>query len=143
MESKNLRVLVIDDEPSILAAVRMCLRSTGWTLYLAAKAREGAELARQERPDVIVCDVVMPEMSGRQLLWELKQDPATAHIPFVFMSGAERCFDAAGFLEKPFGPHELRHVIESVLSPGEYEPPGREPCRRTNLPGSITRRSRR
>src|SRR5436190_24200766 len=58
MQWRGLRVLVIDDEQSILDAIRMCLRSTGCELHLTTKAEEGLDWARKERPDVIICDVV-------------------------------------------------------------------------------------
>jgi CheY-like chemotaxis protein len=124
MDTSVLSVLVIDDEPSILHAIRVSLRTTGWKLLLTEKAIDGLELARTMQPDVILCDAMMPILSGTQLIYRLKGDRATAKIPIVLMTGvsdpdAFKQVPWSFFLEKPFGPAELRTAIESAARQSE------------------------
>lgn len=126
----SLSVLVIDDDADVLQAVQLGLRLAGWTITATVSPKEGVELARTIKPDVIVCDSSMPEFSGAQVIGMLKNDPATAHIPVVLMTGfaeIDRFSHMAwtGFLAKPFGPKELRAAIESAMARGI--PPASEP----------------
>ena len=113
------RILVIDDEPDVLDAVRLNLRKTGWSISATSNPKEGFELAMAFQPSVILCDASMPVLSGPQVIQMLKDEPATAHIPVVLMTGIAEAFmfekvPWTGFLAKPFAPAELRDAICSA-----------------------------
>ena len=115
-KTNAFRVLVIDDEPDVLEAVVLGLRKTGWNIATTSNPKEGFGIAKAFQPSVVLCDASMPEMSGPQVIQMLKDDPATAHIPVVLMTGVAEAymFDHVpwtGFLAKPFGPLELRDAI--------------------------------
>lgn len=121
----SLSLLAIDDEPGVLDMVRLCCRKTGWSVTAMTDLTQGLSLKREALPDLILCDAVMPGLTGPQLISMLKGNAETAHIPVVLMSGfasAEMFSHVpwAGFLEKPFGPKELRAAIESAASLTEY-----------------------
>ena len=119
----SLTILVIDDDADVLKAVELGLRSAGWRIATTVNPREGVEMARSIQPNVIVCDSSMPEFSGAQVIGMLKNDPATADIPVVLMTGlaeVDMLSDVGWttFLAKPFGPKELRAAIESTMVRG-------------------------
>lgn len=81
------RVLVVDDEPTIREVVALCLQLLGgWDVLTAVSGREALNLANAEPPDVIVLDVMMPEMDGFAFLQHLRADPATQQIPVVLLT---------------------------------------------------------
>ncbi len=79
-------VLVIEDHALMRRNVVTILKMEGYTALAAANGREGLELARNEKPDLILCDVVMPELNGHEVLRALRTDAATASIPFIFLT---------------------------------------------------------
>lgn len=80
------RILVIDDENDLLEEIVDWLTFEGFTVYRAGGGSEGIRLARLHLPDLIVCDIMMPYVDGYRVLLELRATPATAQIPFVFLS---------------------------------------------------------
>lgn len=119
------RVLVIEDDEDVRNVCDIALRRVArWSVELAAGGREGLQKARQVRPDVILLDVVMPDIDGRFVLSVLKASPATANIPVVLMSamiGPEeraRCLEigAAAVIEKPIDPMRLGGHLARVMA---------------------------
>jgi CheY-like chemotaxis protein len=117
-------VLLVDDEDDIRLVARASLeRLAGWTVSAASSGAEGVLLARDELPDAIVLDVMMPGMDGPATLAELRADPATAGIPVVFLTAkvqsAERRrleeLGAAGVVAKPFDPMTLASELSSAF----------------------------
>jgi CheY-like chemotaxis protein len=117
-------VLVADDESHILHVVSLKLQNAGYRVVTARDGREAMELAQQERPDLIITDYHMPEMSGLELCQRLKQEQATADIPAILLTargygldprdtqrGGIRCM-----LSKPFSPRQLLSLVNEVLS---------------------------
>ena len=84
MSSK--RILVIEDEPSLLEAVTFMLKHAGYTLLIASDGREGLKLAQQEQPDLILTDLLLPGMNGYEICSFLKQDVRYQKIPIVVWS---------------------------------------------------------
>jgi len=116
-------ILVIDDEPDIRLIVRLSLQNRGLTVIEAAGGREGVALARRERPDAILLDVMMPNVDGPTTLAELRAAPESAAIPVVFLTAKAqrselerlRNLGVAGVLTKPFDPMTLAdEVLESL-----------------------------
>lgn len=109
------RVLVIDDEPDVLLLCRVNLEHAGHEVLMAADGLHGVELARSERPDVIVLDLMMPRMDGYGVLEELSGDTGTRGVPVLILTARTRTEDqlrgwragAAGYLTKPFTPNSL------------------------------------
>lgn len=119
MDKRVFSVLVIDDEPDVLKAVQLCLRSSGLKLTLTTDPKKGLEMARTLKPDVILCDAAMPDFSGPQLITLLKSDAATAWIPVILMTAVAEAYMFShvawtSFLAKPFSAKELREAIVSA-----------------------------
>ena len=116
-------ILVVDDEPTIRLLVRAALEETGHRLLEAADGSTALDLARAERPDLILLDIVLPRLSGLEVCRRLKGDPATATTPVFLLTGfvqqAERQaaeeVGAEGFIAKPFSPAALVQQIEDTL----------------------------
>jgi len=77
------KVLLVDDEPDILELLRYNLEREGLKVFTASNGRDGLKMAKSERPDLIVLDIMMPGMSGFEVCQRLKEDESTALIPVV------------------------------------------------------------
>ena len=138
------RILVIDDDAQLRRHCVEVLRLDGYDVVEACNGREGVACARREHPDLVLCDVTMPEMDGHRVLEQLRGEPQTAHLPFVFLTGwSERKHVRAGmdlgaddYLVKPLEPDELTAAVRARLSradsarprrPMEATPPQLEP----------------
>ena len=118
------KVLVIDDEPAVANVVGATLRFLGYAPVLAFDGDSGVNLARQEAPDLIICDVNMPEKDGYETLKAIQENEATATTPFIFLSGlADRPnvrrgmeLGADDYLAKPFTPEELMAAVRARLN---------------------------
>ena len=116
-------ILVIDDEALFLENISAALRRRGFSTYEAADGRSGAELARRHLPDLVLCDINMRPLDGYQTLDTLRQEPATAGIPFIFMTGMgdtetlRKGMDrgADDFLPKPFTTPQLYNAVDTRL----------------------------
>jgi DNA-binding response OmpR family regulator len=117
------KVLVVDDEAPIRLLCRVNLEAEGMEVVEAADGEAGLQMARSERPDVVLLDVMMPTMDGWQVAERLFDDAATSSIPLVFLTARAELRDRARGLElggvdyitKPFNPVELASVVESLL----------------------------
>lgn len=119
------RVLMIDDEPDIRRIGQLSLQRVGrWEVLLAASADEGLALAERERPDLILLDVMMPGTDGPTTLGRLREHPATAAIPVIFMTAKAmpqeqqryRELGAIGVIAKPFDPMHLPAEIRRIVA---------------------------
>jgi DNA-binding response OmpR family regulator len=131
------KVLVIDDEAPIRLLCRVNLEAEKMIVLEAEEGPSGLELARSERPDVILLDVMMPAMDGWEVLQRLLEDEATREIPIVFLTARAELRDRArgldlggvDYVTKPFNPLELAPLVRGVLervSRGEREALRRE-----------------
>jgi DNA-binding NarL/FixJ family response regulator len=118
------KILVIEDEPEMRRNLTTILRLEKFQPLAAANGREGVELAKRERPDVILCDVMMPELDGYGVLQALREDAATAAIPFIFLTAKGEKTDvrsgmnlgADDYLTKPVAKADLLGAIQSRLA---------------------------
>jgi two-component system OmpR family response regulator len=119
-----MKVLLIDDEPDIRRVARLGLtRVGGMEVIEASSGAEGLVKAREERPDAVLLDVMMPGLDGPSTLARLREDPATAGMPVVFLTAkaiaAEvdrlKALGAAGVLTKPFDPMTLARDLRAAL----------------------------
>lgn len=126
------KVLVIDDDPDVLSFVITVLEENDYTPLVAQNGEEGLKLIRQEGPDLILLDILMPRGSGVKLFREIKTDASLKHIPVIVLSGiAEKSFlrsqkaltkfggakvpEPEAYLEKPVEPEELAAMIKKVI----------------------------
>ncbi len=118
-----IRVLVIDDEPPIRLLCRVNLEAEGMTVLEAADGPSGLDVAKEERPDVILLDVMMPGLDGWSVAERLLEDSRTREIPIIFLTArAEfrdraRGLDIGGieYITKPFNPIELAPTVRDLL----------------------------
>jgi len=118
-----VKILIIDDEPDIRLIVRLSLQKRGLTVVEASGGPEGVALARSERPDAILLDVMMPNLDGPSTLAQLRAAPESAAIPVVFLTAKAqrselerlRNLGAAGVFTKPFDPMTLADEILGIL----------------------------
>ncbi|MDB5213644.1 MAG: pleD 1, partial [Myxococcaceae bacterium] len=116
-------VLAVDDSPEVHALLEVRLKPEGLRLVSAESYEEGLALAQQVQPDLILLDVDMPEHSGFDLCRRLKENPMTASIPIIFLTGSSDIdtkvhgFDlgAVDYVTKPFHPAELRARVRAAL----------------------------
>ena len=117
-------VLVVEDDPTILQLLEVNFEMVGFTVVRAEDGLLGLEAARSKRPDVIVSDVMMPNMSGLEMVSELKADPDTAGIPVILLSAKAQGSDvrqgieagADDYVTKPFEPLDLIDRVNSLLA---------------------------
>ena len=117
------RILVIEDEPEMRRNLAALLRYQEYDPIEAENGRAGVELARRGRPDLILCDVMMPELDGYGVLQALQQDPELALIPFIFLTAKGEKDDlrsgmdlgADDYLTKPVANADLVRAIEARL----------------------------
>ncbi len=117
-------VLVVEDDPVILRLLEVNFELEGFAVLLAHDGAEGIEVARQQKPDVIVSDIMMPHTSGLELLTTLKGDPDTKAIPIILLSAKAQTSDlktgmdagADDYVTKPFEPLDLVERVNALLS---------------------------
>jgi DNA-binding NarL/FixJ family response regulator len=121
-DSKKL--LLIDDDPNLILLVKDYLEFRGYNVMTAENGREALDLLEQSIPDMIICDVMMPEMDGYTLVQHIRQEPRTNRIPVLFLSAKGQSQDrvkglnegADVYMVKPFEPEELVAQVESSLN---------------------------
>ncbi len=121
------RVLVIDDDTNIVKLIQLNLRMEGFEVFTAPDGRSGLAAAREHSPHVIILDVMMPGMSGHEVLDQLKADPLTENIPVLMLTALSAASDIAQsliggaewHLTKPFELTELTEMVRRLLSINE------------------------
>ncbi|WP_394973050.1 response regulator [uncultured Croceitalea sp.] len=121
------KVLLIEDDFSLRENTAEILELSGYNITMASNGKIGVELAKTHIPDIIVCDIMMPELDGYGVLQELSANDETKHIPFIFLSAkTERSeirkgmdLGADDYLTKPFEEEELLSALESRLAKAE------------------------
>lgn len=122
-DNSSVKVLVIDDDTTILKLVNDILSREGYAVHQAETGQEGLTKAADIRPDIIIMDITMPGMSGYQVTEQLKTDPALADIPIIFLSGRSpdedggRAFAKGGvtYIRKPFTVEQICSMVKLTL----------------------------
>jgi two-component system alkaline phosphatase synthesis response regulator PhoP len=122
-ENNGRKVLVIDDEPGIIEIVEANLEGDGFSVISASNGKEGLEKIKNEKPELVVLDVMMPEMDGWEVLRRVEQDPDTAGLPVIMLTAKAADEDyihgleegAVEYITKPFYPQELVNRIKITL----------------------------
>ena len=120
---KGIKALIIDDSPTVIAALRKVLRSAGYNTSEALTAEQGLAHIETDPPDLVFLDIVLPGMNGFNALRLIRKNPASQHIPVIMISGNEHATEqfyanrigADDFMKKPFSRFEIFARIENLL----------------------------
>jgi twitching motility two-component system response regulator PilH len=126
------RILIVDDSPSQLMGIRRIVEKLGHEAITAEDGAAGVRAAKDHLPDLILMDVVMPNLNGFQATRTIKRDVATGHIPVILVTTKDQETDriwgvrqgAQGYLTKPFSEAELTETIISTIGHGDAPLPG-------------------
>ncbi len=118
------KVLIIEDSPMVRENMAEFLEFKGYHIFVATNGKDGFDMARHNKPHIIVCDVKMPKTDGFEVLDLLKKDSSTSDIPFVFLSALSQKGDlerglksaADAYLIKPVSMDSLIEMIESLTA---------------------------
>lgn len=121
------RILVVDDEPRVLAVISKRLESKGYEVITATEGYEGLRKARTEKPDLIILDLIMPNLNGYQICAMLKRDLDYKHIPILMLTARSQEKDieegmkmgADAYLTKPYKDEVLLSYVAELLAKGE------------------------
>ncbi|MGD2252804.1 MAG: response regulator [Anaerolineales bacterium] len=122
------RVVCIEDEPEMIDLVRLILAGKGFEVIGADGGVEGLETVRREKPDLILLDLMMPDMDGWEVYQQVKADQELQHIPVVVVTAKAQSIDKVlglhiakvdDYITKPFGPQELLESVEKILGMAE------------------------
>jgi len=128
MPSENKRVVCIEDEPEMIDLVRLILSRRGVEVIGANGGIEGLAVVREEEPDLILLDLMMPDMDGWEVYQQIKADAKLRNIPVVVVTAKAQSIDKVlglhiakvdDYITKPFGPQELLDSVEKILGQSE------------------------
>ena len=122
--SEQKRILLIDDHQTVFRLLEAIVRIKGHALLYAESGQQGIVMARQEHPDMILIDVMMPDINGFKVCQYLKENEATKEIPIMFLTADSvadglatgRKVGADGFMTKPFKTIDVLNQIEQILT---------------------------
>jgi len=129
MAETALRAVYIEDEPEMIDLVRLILARKHYEVIGADGGREGLDIVRKELPDVVLLDLMMPDMDGWEVYHQLKADETTRNIPVIVITAKAQNIDKVlalhiakvdDYIAKPFSPQELMDSLSRVL--GERQP---------------------
>ena len=123
----NKSVLLVDDDESIIKTLRPVLLSHGYAVLTATSGEDGLQIAKRQKPDLVILDVILPGMKGREVCQKLKEDSETEKIPVVFLTAkdspedleAEKEVGSAGHITKPVDVKKLVETIQNVMESEE------------------------
>lgn len=123
IQISSARVLVVDDEPEITDIVEAFLADAGYKVSVENDPRSAVTRAQQERPDVILLDIMMPGVDGYDICEQIKAIPQLAQVPIIFLTGKDRqddmgrSFKVGGdmFIKKPFSCERLLEIVNIVV----------------------------
>ena len=128
MAENKKKVVCVEDEPEIIDLIRLILGRKGFDLTGATGGLEGLETIRRVKPDLVLLDLMMPDMDGWEVYQQMKADPELKNIPVIVVTAKAQSIDKIlglhiakvdDYVTKPFGPQELLQSVERVLSAKE------------------------
>jgi DNA-binding response OmpR family regulator len=128
LNKQSKRVAYIEDETEMIDLVRLILGRQGFTVFGASGGHEGLDLVRKEMPDLVLLDLMMPDMDGWDVYHQIKSEEQTRDIPVIVITAKAQDIDkilglrvakVEDYISKPFSPQELVERIEQVLSRGQ------------------------
>ncbi|MEL6864994.1 MAG: response regulator [Bacteroidota bacterium] len=126
MTKQRKTILLVDDEPNILAPLEFLIKKEGYQTLTASNGKQAIALMQQAQPDMVLLDVMMPEMNGFETAQEIRKNPAWEHIHIVFLTAKSTSEDKINgyssggeiYLTKPFDNDELLHTVNEILEFG-------------------------
>ncbi len=123
LAAKKRTVLVVEDDAGILRQIAFNLESHGYAVQTAMTGLEAIRLLMQKRPDLLITDVMMPEMDGNELVSSVRADPVLADLPVIMLTARSQDEDMMQgyqsgtdlYLTKPFNPAELVTFVKRIL----------------------------
>lgn len=123
--SKKGKILIVDDEPNILLSLDFLIRKAGHEVYIARNGAEALALIEDKIPEVIILDIMMPDVDGYQICMKVKQNEKTAHIKVIFLSAKTKeneiqyglDLGADAYMTKPFSTRALMQKVDELLKP--------------------------
>jgi two-component system response regulator VicR len=124
MPTDQMRVVCIEDEPEMIDLVRLILGRKGFEVIGADGGIEGLETVKREKPDLVLLDLMMPDMDGWEVYQQVKADPELKEIPVIVVTAKAQSIDKVlglhiakvdDYITKPFGPQELLESVEKIL----------------------------
>jgi DNA-binding response OmpR family regulator len=124
MDKDKISILCIEDEAEMIDLIRLILGRRGYEVRGASGGRQGLELMRQERPDLVLLDLMMADMDGWEVYQRMKNDAALNDIPVIVVTAKAQSIDRVlglhiakvdDYITKPFSPQELLTAVEKVL----------------------------
>jgi two-component system response regulator VicR len=125
MAEEKKRVLCIEDDTEMIDLIRLILERKGFEVLEAVGGKEGLEVSRREMPDLILLDLMMPEVDGWEVFRQLRADEQLKDIPVIVVTAKAQSIDIVlglhiakvdGYVTKPFGPQELLKSVNKVLA---------------------------
>lgn len=125
MNRETKKLAYIEDEGEMIDLVRLILGRRGFTVLGATGGREGLDLVRKELPDLVLLDLMMPDMDGWDVYHQIKSDELTRNIPVIVITAKAQNIDkilglriakVEDYISKPFSPQELLERVEQVLA---------------------------
>jgi len=125
MVNINRRIVYIEDEYDMIDLVRLILGQKGYEVVGAIGGREGLTMVQQELPDLVLLDLMMPDMGGWEVYQQMKADESTREIPVIIITAKAQSIDKVlglniakvdDYISKPFSPQELIDSVESVVA---------------------------
>jgi DNA-binding response OmpR family regulator len=119
------RIICVEDEAEMIDLIRLILNRRGFDVKGANGGKEGLEIIRRELPDLVLLDLMMPDMDGWEVYQQMKADPDLKHIPVIVVTAKAQSIDKIlglhiakvdDYVTKPFGPQELLQSVERVLA---------------------------
>jgi two-component system, OmpR family, response regulator VicR len=123
-EKSTKMILCIEDEPEMIDLIRLILSRRGFEIRGANGGKEGLEVIRKDHPDLVLLDLMMPEMDGWEVYQQMKADEATKTIPVIVVTAKAQSIDKVlglhiakvdDYIAKPFSPQELLTSVDNVL----------------------------
>ncbi|MBU0511349.1 MAG: response regulator [Chloroflexi bacterium] len=127
MDTPGKHIVYIEDEPEMIDLVKLILARKGYQVTGAAGGQEGLDIVRAEIPDLVLLDLMMPDIDGWDVYQQIRADETTHHIPVIVVTAKAQNIDRVlglhiakvnDYISKPFSPQELVNSIEKVLADG-------------------------
>jgi len=124
-EANIRRILCIEDESEMIDLIRLILSRRGFEVKGAAGGRDGLRMVKEELPDLVLLDLMMPDMDGWEVYQQMKADESTRQIPVIVITAKAQSIDKVlglhiakvdDYIAKPFSPQDLLKSVEKVLS---------------------------
>ena len=128
MNAKLKSILCIEDEPEMIDLIRLILGRRGFEVVGAAGGKEGLEKVRQDPPDLVLLDLMMPDMDGWEVYQQMKADEKTKNVPVIVVTAKAQSIDKVlglhiakvdDYIAKPFSPQDLLNSVDKVIGEGD------------------------